>query len=64
MKSHPRKVLYYLFFTIFIDLVGFGMIIPLLPYLGRQLGESAFKAGFLCPSIQLCSFYLIPSGDK
>lgn len=60
MKSHPRKVLYYIFFTIFIDLIGFGMIIPLLPYLGRQLGDSAFKAGLLMSIYSVMQFLLSP----
>ncbi len=60
MTRKPRRILILLFFTVFIDLVGFGMIIPLIPYLGRSLGESAFKAGILMSIYSLMQFIFNP----
>jgi multidrug resistance protein len=44
MKKSPLAVI---FFTVFLDLVGFGIIIPLSPYLAREFGASAFEVGLL-----------------
>lgn len=60
MTQKPKRILTLLFFTVFIDLVGFGMIIPLIPYLGRSLGESAFKAGILMSIYSLMQFIFNP----
>lgn len=49
-----------LFVTVFIDLVGFGMIIPLIPYLGRELSDSPFKAGLLMAIYSLMQFFINP----
>ena len=36
----PRKTaLLIIFLTVFIDLLGFGMVLPLLPIYGKQLAE-------------------------
>lgn len=60
MTSTPKRTLSLLFFTVFIDLVGFGMIIPLIPYLGRSLGDSALKAGLLMSIYSLMQFIFNP----
>ncbi|HMV71990.1 MAG TPA: MFS transporter, partial [Pseudomonadales bacterium] len=44
VNRHPLAVI---FFTVFLDLVGFGIIIPLSPYLAREFGASAFEVGLL-----------------
>ena len=36
-----------LFFIVFIDLVGFGLIIPLLPFYGEFYQASPFVVGLL-----------------
>lgn len=46
MKQN-KKALIVIFFTVFIDLIGFGIIIPLNPYLARQFGADAFQVGLL-----------------
>jgi multidrug resistance protein len=60
MTEKPKRTLTLLFLTVFIDLVGFGMIIPLIPYLGRSLGDSAFKAGLLMSIYSLMQFIFNP----
>lgn len=58
--SNSRSATVILFTTVFIDLVGFGMIIPLIPYLGRELSESPFKAGLLMAIYSLMQFVINP----
>ncbi len=60
MTEKPKRTLSLLFLTVFIDLVGFGMIIPLIPYLGRSLGDSTFKAGLLMSIYSLMQFIFNP----
>ena len=36
-----------IFFTILIDLIGFGIIIPILPYYAQRLGAGGFGLGAL-----------------
>ncbi len=42
-----KKPLLIIFLTVFVDLVGFGIVIPLSPYLARQYGATAFEVGLL-----------------
>ena len=42
-----KKTLIILFSSILMDLVGFGMLIPLMPYLSRNFGASDLQIGFL-----------------
>jgi len=44
VNKNPLAVI---FLTVFLDLVGFGIIIPLSPYLAREFGASAFEVGLL-----------------
>lgn len=58
--SNSRSSTIVLFTTVFIDLIGFGMIIPLIPYLGRELSDSPFKAGALMAIYSLMQFLINP----
>jgi len=49
-----------LFFVVFIDLIGFGMVIPLLPLLGESLGASPWDVGLLMASFSACQFVATP----
>lgn len=49
-----------IFLTIFIDLVGFGIIIPLSPYLSRMFGASPAKIGWLMAIYSLMQFVFAP----
>ena len=53
----PRVVI---FVTIFIDLLGFGIIIPLLPFYAETFGASAFTIGLLSGSFSLMQFLFAP----
>jgi MFS family permease len=44
MKKAPLVIL---FLTVFLDLLGFGMVLPLLPYYAESYGANAFAVGAL-----------------
>ncbi len=49
-----------IFVTVFIDLLGFGIIIPLLPFYAESFGASAFTIGLLGTSYSLMQFLFSP----
>lgn len=49
-----------IFLTVFIDLLGFGIIIPLLPFYAESFGASAFTIGLLGTSFSLMQFLFSP----
>jgi len=49
-----------LFLIVFIDLVGFGIIIPLLPFFGEHFDASPAMIGFLMASYSLTQFIAAP----
>jgi multidrug resistance protein len=55
-----RHILLVLFITIFIDLLGFGIIIPILPTYARALQASSLEIGFLAASYSLMNFIFAP----
>ncbi len=57
-KMHMALVL--MFLTVFIDLIGFGIIIPLLPLYAKQFGASGLTVGFLLTSYSVMQFFFAP----
>jgi len=57
MKKYPLVVL---FLTIFIGLLGFGIIIPILPTYSKELGASNFETGMLASVYSLMTFLFAP----
>ncbi len=49
-----------IFVTVFIDLLGFGIIIPLLPFYAESFGASALQIGLLGASFSLMQFLFSP----
>ena len=49
-----------IFVTVFIDLLGFGIIIPLLPFYAESYGASALTIGLLGTSFSLMQFLFSP----
>jgi DHA1 family tetracycline resistance protein-like MFS transporter len=49
-----------LFFTVFLDLLGFGLVIPFLPGLARDLGATDFVATMPGAAYSLMQFLFIP----
>jgi DHA1 family tetracycline resistance protein-like MFS transporter len=53
-----------IFLTIFVNLIGFGIIIPLLPYYAEQFGASPLVIGLLFAVFSLCQLLAAPAlGD-
>lgn len=57
MKKSPLLII---FFTVFIDLVGFGILLPLLPFYAKNLGANALVVGLLFTSFSLMQFLFAP----
>ena len=57
LKKSPLLVV---FITIFMDLVGFGIVIPLLPFYAKHMGASGFKVGLLISVYSAAQFVLSP----
>ena len=49
-----------IFLTIFVNLIGFGIIIPLLPYYAQQFGASPLTIGLLFAIYSLCQLIAAP----
>jgi MFS transporter, DHA1 family, tetracycline resistance protein len=49
-----------LFLTVFLDLLGFGLVVPFLPGVARDHGASDFVATLLAASYSLMQFLFIP----
>ncbi|MCW5824327.1 MAG: MFS transporter [Cyanobacteria bacterium TGS_CYA1] len=60
-QAKPKKTaLILIFFTVFIDLVGFGLIIPALPTYAQRLHAGEFTVGMLIASYSLMQFFFTP----
>src|ERR671917_2221869 len=57
MKRSPLAVI---FVTVFIDLVGFGIVIPLLPFYATRFGASPFVIGVLFASYSVMQLVFSP----
>ncbi len=57
MKKSPLAVL---FVTVLIDLLGFGIIIPLQPFYAKSLGADGFTVGLLSASYSFAQFFFAP----
>ncbi|MBI4925797.1 MAG: MFS transporter, partial [Bdellovibrio sp.] len=49
-----------LFLVVFLDLVGFGIVIPILPYYAKHFGANAWQLGWLMTSYSLMQFLFAP----
>lgn len=56
----PRRALVTVIAVVFIDLLGFGIIIPILPYYVRSFGTSDIYIGLLAASYSLMQFAFAP----
>src|ERR1051326_1519151 len=55
-----KSALLNIFLVVFIDLVGFGIVIPILPYYAKHFGASAWGLGWLITSFSLMQFLIAP----
>lgn len=58
MSSHSKsnRDLLILFSVVVLDLIGFGIVMPILPFYAKQYGASATMLGFLLTSYSLMQF--------
>ena len=59
MKEHRAKI-GIVFLIVFIDLVGFGIVIPILPLYAEEYGPSPVVFGFLMASFSIMQFIAAP----
>jgi DHA1 family tetracycline resistance protein-like MFS transporter len=55
-----RTSLLVLFLTVFIDLIGFGMVIPFLPFYAREYGASGIAVGAVVGIYSIMQFFFAP----
>jgi DHA1 family tetracycline resistance protein-like MFS transporter len=55
-----RASLLVLFLTVFIDLIGFGMVIPFLSFYAREYGASGIEVGLVVGIFSIMQFFFAP----
>lgn len=55
-----NRALFTLFIVVFIDLLGFGLVLPLLPFIGEKFGANPFQIGLLSASYSFFQFISSP----
>ncbi|HTL12770.1 MAG TPA: MFS transporter, partial [Bdellovibrionota bacterium] len=55
-----KRSLAVLFGVVFVDLLGFGIVIPILPYYAQAFGATGWKVGLLMASYSLMQFFFAP----
>ena len=53
-----------IFFTVFIDLIGFGIVLPLLPRYADKFGAGGFMIGLIIASFSVMQFFFAPAWGK
>ena len=59
--ANPRRALAVVIGVVFIDLIGFGIVIPILPFYVRSFGVSDAFIGLLAASYSLAQFLAAPT---
>jgi len=59
--ASPRRAVATVVFVVFLDLVGFGIVIPILPYYVRSFGVGDVFIGLLAASYSLTQFLAAPA---
>lgn len=59
-----KPSVFVVFLTVFIDLVGFGIVLPLLPIYSRNLGASGFLIGVILASYSAMQFLFAPAWGR
>src|SRR5690349_1065875 len=55
-----RPSLLVIFLTVFIDLIGFGIVMPLLPIYTREFGAPGYLIGLVMASFSVMQFLFAP----
>ncbi|MFC7098981.1 MFS transporter [Halobaculum marinum] len=59
-ETTPRRVIATLFFIVFLDLLGFGILIPVIPLYAESFGANEFVGGLLIATYSLFQFVGAP----
>ena len=59
-QGRPRRALTYLFITLFLDILGFGMLVPVIPFLIKPFDDSALAVGLLAMSFSIAQLFASP----
>lgn len=59
-SSNGHPPLFFIYLTIFVNIIGFGMVFPLLPYYAREFHASEITIGFLGASFAIAQFIFSP----
>lgn len=60
MENKSKRPFWIIFTTVTIDLLGFGMVLPLLPIYGRSFGVSEAQMGLVLGAYSLMQFLFAP----
>ncbi|MGH0032736.1 MAG: MFS transporter [Myxococcota bacterium] len=60
MSERPRGALPLLFSVVVVDLIGFGVVMPILPLYAREFGASGFEVGLLGTCYAAAQFAFAP----
>lgn len=63
-KTPNKSLLAIIFFTVFLYLVGFGIVIPIIPILSRNFGATALQTGLLMSVYSFMQFLFAPFWGK
>lgn len=58
--ARSRWPLHILFLTVFIDLMGFGLVVPILAFVSKEYGASGMTLGLILGSFSLMQFLFSP----
>ena len=56
-----KPTLLVIFLTVFVDLIGFGLVLPLLPNYSKNFGASGFEVGVIMAAYSLMQFIFAPA---
>lgn len=59
-----KPSLFIIFLTVFIDLIGFGIVLPLLPRYADQFGAAGWVIGLIISSYSIMQFFFAPWWGK
>lgn len=60
MTQRSASPLFIIFTTVLVDLIGFGMVIPLVGLYGRHYGATGFELAILGGIFSICQFFFTP----
>lgn len=60
MEKARKPPLFFIYLTIFVNIVGFGMVFPLLPFYAQHFNASETTIGLLAASFAIAQFLLSP----